>query len=82
MEGASKWQRIQYLSVSWLTIYAALLAFLCFFCKYRYRRWQTRDERAVRREVRAAERAALKLEAREPDAESRQRYPHHHKFSA
>ena len=63
MDGASKWQTNQYLSVSWLTIYAALLAFLCFFCKYRYRRWQTRDERAVRREVRAAERAAAKAEA-------------------
>lgn len=61
--GSNKWARYQYLTVTWISIYAALLAFLCFFCKYRYRRWRTRDERAVRREVRAAERAALKLEA-------------------
>ena len=63
MERENTWSRHPYLTPTWLSIYAALVAFLCFFCKYRYRRWRTRNERAVRREVRAAERMALKAEA-------------------
>ena len=63
MERGNTWSRHPYLTPTWLSIYAALVAFLCFFCKYRYRRWRTRNERAVRREVRAAERMALKAEA-------------------
>jgi hypothetical protein len=46
-----------------LAIYCAIFVFLCFFLKYRYQRWLGRGERAVRREVRAAEAQCAKAEA-------------------
>jgi len=57
------WRGNPALTVTMLAIYCACFVFLCFFLKYRYQRWLGRGERAVRREVRAAEAQCAKAEA-------------------
>ena len=71
IETQDAWHNSVYFSVYYVTVYVAALTIVIITCHHMYRLWRTREERAVRRAVRAADRQAAKVEALELELCSR-----------
>ena len=71
IETQDAWYKSVYFSVYYVAFYVAAMTIALIVCHHVYRLWRTREERAVRRAVRAADRQAAKLEALEVELSSR-----------